>query len=100
MVTTMKTREDILGVLAREKPHLARRYPIHALALFGSYARGDQEPTSDVDLVVDVEPSVGLEFVTLAEELETLLGLPVDLVSRRAISPRHWQILEPELIYV
>ena len=96
----MKTREEILGVLAREKPHLVEHYPIHTLALFGSYARGDQGPTSDVDLVVDVEPSVGLEFVTLADELEALLGLPVDLVSRRAISPKHWKVLESELIYV
>ena len=96
----MKTRDEILGVLIREKPHLAARYPIHSLALFGSYARGDHGPTSDVDLVVDVEPTVGLEFVTLADELEALLGLPVDLVSRRAISPRHWKVLEPELIYV
>ena len=96
----MKTRDDVLRVLIREKPRLTRRYPIHALALFGSYARGEQQPTSDVDLVVDVEPSVGWEFVTLASELEALLGLPVDLVSRRAITPRHWKVLEPELIYV
>ena len=96
----MKTRDEILGVLAREKPRLAERYPIHSLALFGSYARGDQGPTSDVDLVVDVEPTVGLEFVTLADELEALLGVPVDLVSRRAISSRHWKVLEPDLIYV
>ena len=53
-----------------------------------------------MDLVVDVEPSVGLEFVTLADELEALLGVPVDLVSRRAISPKHWKVLESELIYV
>ncbi len=96
----MKTREQILGVLAKEMPQLARRYPIHSLALFGSYARGDFGPSSDVDLVVDVEPSVGLEFVTLADELEELLGVKVDLVSRRAISPRHWKVLESELIYV
>jgi predicted nucleotidyltransferase len=96
----MKTREDILKLLAREMPQLAKRYPIHTLALFGSYARGDHGATSDVDLVVDIEPSVGLEFVTLAEELEALLGLRVDLVSRRAITPRHWKVVEPELIYV
>ena len=96
----MKTRDDILMSLTREKLILTKRYPIHSLALFGSYARGDQGPASDVDVVVDVEPSVGLEFVTLAEELERLLGLPVDLVSRRAFSPRHWRIVEPELIYV
>ena len=52
------------------------------MALFGSYARGDQQSDSDVDILVDIDPSVGLEFVTLAEQIEQLLDLPVELVSR------------------
>jgi len=40
-----------------------------------------------VDILVDVDPTIGLGFVTLAERLEEVLGLPVDLVSRRAIKP-------------
>jgi predicted nucleotidyltransferase len=52
-----------------------------------SYARGDQRSGSDVDILVDIDPSVGLEFVALAEQIEQLLGLPVELVSRRASKP-------------
>lgn len=96
----MKTREDILSVLAREKASLQRRYPVHRLALFGSYARGEAQPDSDVDLLVEVDPSIGLRFVTLAEDLEGLLGLPVDLVSQRAIRPRQMAVITPELIDV
>ena len=70
------------------------------LALFGSYARGDQQPDSDVDILVDVDPSVGLEFVLLAEQIEQLIGLPVELVSRRAIKPSHMKYIESDLIYV
>ena len=95
-----RTREDILNVLSREKAKLQRRYPVHRLALFGSYARGEAQSDSDVDLLVEVDPSIGLRFVTLAEDLERLLGLPVDLVSQRAIRPNQMAILAPELIDV
>ena len=53
-----------------------------------------------MDILVDVDPSIGLEFVTLADTIEDLLGLPVDLVSRRAVKPRYWKYIEQELIYV
>jgi len=45
------------------------------MALFGSYARGDQQAGSDVDILVEVDPSIGLDFVTLAERIEKLLGV-------------------------
>ena len=96
----MKTREDILSVLSREKVSLQRRYPVHRMALFGSYARGEARSDSDVDLLVEVDPSIGLRFVTLAEDLERLLGLPVDLVSQRALKPNHLAFLTSELIDV
>ena len=96
----MKTREEILAVLAKRKPELARRFPLRRLALFGSYARGDQQPDSDVDVLVEVDPSIGLEFVSLADAIEEALGLPTDVVSRRAVSPRGWSVIEPELIDV
>ena len=96
----MKTREDVLSVLVREKPRLQRRYPVRRLALFGSYARGEPQPDSDVDLLVEVDPSIGLRFVTLAEDLEELLGLRVDLISQGALRPNQMAVLAPELIDV
>jgi uncharacterized protein len=96
----MKTRDDILSTLAQSKPELASRFKVRQLALFGSYARGDQQADSDVDILVDVDPHIGLGFVTLAETIERLLGVHVDLISRRAITPSNWTLIEPELIYV
>ena len=94
----VSTRDDILLMLRQEKVDLCRRYPIHRIALFGSWARGEETPASDVDILVDVAPSIGWNFVSLAEELEQLLGLKVDLVSTRAIRPALWAEIEPELI--
>ena len=46
------------------------------------------------------EPSIGLDFVTLADKLEELIGHKIDLVSRRAIKPLLWKKIERELIDV
>jgi len=95
-----KDRDEIINLLTQYKPELQTRFKVRHLALFGSYARGDQQPDSDVDILVDVDPSIGLEFVSLAEQIEQLLGVRVELVSQRAIKPRHMKFIEQELIYV
>jgi len=96
----VKDTEEILSLLAREKPGLVRRFGIRRLAVFGSYARGEQREGSDVDILVEVDPSIGLRFVDLAEEIESLLGVRADVVSRRAIKPRNWKWIERERIDV
>jgi len=96
----MKTRDEILNILAKNKPELERIFKVKKLALFGSYARGEQCADSDVDILVDVDPAIGLEFVTLADTMEKLLGLPVDVVSQRAIKLRALKFIEQEIIYV
>jgi len=92
-------REEILSRLRESKRSLQAEFPLKRIALFGSYARATQiSGQSDIDILVDVDPSIGLAFVTLAERLEQLLGTRVDLVSRRAIKPSLWKLIEPELI--
>ncbi len=81
-------------------PILRREFPLKSMAVFGSVARGEATPDSDVDILVDVDPSIGLGFVTLAERLEKDLGRKVDLVSRRALRPSLWKQIEPELVHV
>ncbi len=81
-------------------PQLQREFGVRRLAVFGSYARGDQREDSDVDVLVEVDPSIGLRFVDLADRIESLLGMRTDVVSRRAISPSHWALIERELVDV
>ena len=64
----MKSRDEILEQLQAVKPALQQEFPLRRLALFGSWARNEQTENSDVDLLVEVDPSIG--FVTLAERLE------------------------------
>lgn len=92
-------RQQILERLRDSKAGLQAEFPLNRLALFGSCAQGTERPgESDIDILVDVEPSIGLRFVALAERLEAILGAKVDLVSRRAIKPSLWQKIEPQLI--
>jgi hypothetical protein len=81
-------------------PRLFARYKLRRLGIFGSYARGEQTERSDIDLLVEIDPSIGMEFVDLARELEILLGEPVDVVSTRAIKPRNRRTVEEDLIDV
>ena len=70
---------------------LCRRYGVHELAVFGSAARGDMRPDSDIDILVEFQSNarVGLvKFASLVEELESLLGRRVDLVTKGGLKPR------------
>jgi hypothetical protein len=97
---TLPSRDEIVARLASFLPELEGRFGVRSLALFGSYATGVATETSDVDLLVDVDAMIGLEFVTLANVIETELGLPVDLVSVRAVKPRYREEIERDLVYV
>ena len=82
------------------KPALQQEFPLHRMALFGSWARNEQTEKSDVDILVDVDPSIGLRFVTLAERLEALLEQHVDVVSSRAVKPNLLKQIQAESIDV
>lgn len=84
------TMTDLLRAVDREKlTELCRRHGIRRLAVFGSAARGELRPDSDVDLLVEFEPGrpVGLRFVTVADDLTDLLGRTVDLNTAGFLSP-------------
>ena len=67
----------------------AGRGRVHRVAVFGSVARGEARPDSDLDLLVDFEPGASLlDHVGLFQDLEELLGVGVGVVSRSALKPR------------
>ena len=96
----MNSAKEITGILAHYRPQLVTRYPIRRLAMFGSYARNEATPGSDVDILVEFSEPVGLQFFELARELEQILQKPVDLVSRYGIKPAYYSAIEPDLIDV
>lgn len=79
---------------------MEKKYPISELALFGSYARGDNHEKSDIDILVDFNGRIGIEFISLAHDLEDILNSKVDLVSRKGIKPKYLPFVEKDLIHV
>ena len=76
-------KTEILKTLSSSR-RLFQEYGVKSIRLFGSYARDEGTPESDVDLLVEFEPSasVGLfEFVRLQQELSDLLGCRVDMAT-------------------
>ena len=98
----MPTLEAIRTLIADHQDELRRRYGVRVVGIFGSYARGEAGPGSDVDLLVELERPVGWEIVDVKDYLESLLELPVDLVTRGALrrKPRLKELIEEDLVRV
>jgi predicted nucleotidyltransferase len=84
----MQDVEDIKRILLQHKTELKKRFRVKTIGVFGSYVRGEQKRQSDVDVLVEFEEPVGLfEFMDLEMYLTDLLGVKVDLVSKKALKP-------------
>lgn len=76
------------------------KYHLRSIGIFGSFTRPDFSEDSDIDILVEFDQPVGIEFIDLAEELEDLLKIKVDLVSKKGIKPRYLKEIQKDLIYV
>ncbi len=96
----MKSLEEIKDILQKNKAGLKEKYLIDSIAIFGSYARQEATRESDLDVVVEVDGKIGSRFIDLAIELEEILGLKVDLVSRNGIREKYFERIQSDLLYV
>ena len=96
----MEQLSEIKQVLQQLKPELSRRFHVQSLGLFGSVVRDDFSPTSDIDIIVDFDQPVGIEFIDLADYIEQRLQKKVDLVSRRGVKDKYFKAIEREIVYV
>jgi predicted nucleotidyltransferase len=86
--TESLTLNQLLPRLQASLPDLIVRYQIASLGVFGSYVRGEEQPDSDLDLLVEFrEPPSLFGFIRLENELSALLGVKVDLVMKSALKP-------------
>jgi uncharacterized protein len=95
----VKTAQQIQQQLSNLKPTLIKRFSVSSIGLFGSYARNEQNEDSDIDILVDFNKPVGIEFVDLAEFLEESLKAKVDLVSLNGIKPKYLSAIKSEIVY-
>ncbi len=96
----MKTLNDIREILKQQKEFLQKKYKIKEISIFGSYVRGKQTYTSDIDILVDFyETPDLLTFLEIERFLEELLGVKVDLVRKPALRKEIYdQVLQEVVI--
>ncbi|MCD6238949.1 MAG: nucleotidyltransferase family protein [Thermotogae bacterium] len=95
--------KDIMNILKGCKEEFKKRYGVKEIGIFGSYVRGEQKETSDVDILVEFEPNARislLDFVKLEDYISDLLGIKVDLVEKSALKPRIGKHILREAIYL
>lgn len=96
----MTTLASVKQTLRELKPELHNKYGVSSIGLFGSIVRDDFTSDSDIDIVVDFDRPIGIEFVHLADYLEEKLNRPVDLASYHGIKPGYLAVIEPQIQYV
>ena len=80
-----------LDEIAERIAPVAKKYNIPKVYIFGSYARGEANPDSDVDLMIEVGNLRGLEVIGVLEEFKNALNKPVDLITTRSLTQERAQ---------
>ena len=94
-------REQAIATLRAHEPDLRERGVLHA-ALFGSVARGEAHPDSDLDIVIDIDPEahVGVwGYAGLTAYIAALFPVPVDVADREGLKPLVRPTVERDAVY-
>jgi hypothetical protein len=98
----MKSRDQILAFLKQNKILFRDRYHIIRIGLFGSYARGDQNVNSDIDLLVEFEDNTQDLYdlkLQLKDFFQKNLGIEIDIGREKYIKPRIKKSILKETVY-
>jgi len=96
-------RQQVIDYIHSNRGRLQSEYHVRRIALIGSFAREEQRPESDVDLLLDLEPDtpdIHQIKLRLRTELEAAFGRPVELASERYLKPYYRDDILREAIYV
>jgi predicted nucleotidyltransferase len=98
----MNKQRDIQAILQKQKNYLEERFKVDEIAIFGSYARGNQRDDSDIDIMVDFKEGYKTfdNYMDLKFYLEELLGKKVDLVIKSAMKSRLKPFIIDDAIFI
>lgn len=100
-MTKKKNLQEIRDALETQKPFLKEKYKVKDIGVFGSYVRGEEKSSSDLDVLVEFNGRIGFfKFLELEEYLQELLEVKVDLVSRKALKPRIGRYILQEVVMI
>jgi predicted nucleotidyltransferase len=84
----MLSRQDIEHKIKLLKPELSSKFHVRRIGYFGSFATGNQNEQSDLDLLVEFSEPIGWNFFSLEKYLENSFGIPIDLVTENSLKER------------
>ena len=97
----MKSLDEIKEIIDVHKDELRKEYGLKEIGVFGSYVRGAQRADSDLDILIEFEKPVGfVKFLRLENRLSDLLGVRVEMVTKKALKPFIGKRILQEVIYV
>ena len=97
----MKTLEEIKEVLQKHREEFREQYGLKEIGIFGSYVKGEQKESSDIDMLIELEKPIGfVRFMRLENALSQLLGVRVEMVTRKALKPHIGKRILQEVKYV
>ena len=97
-----RRKSPLIGKLARAVPAIRTQYGVTKIGIFGSFARGEQTRTSDVDILVEFSEGYATlrNFVGLSDHLEQILSRKIDLLTVGAIDKYIRPYIEAEVIWL
>ena len=96
----MLSTTEIESKLQEIKPVLTEKFHVSKIGYFGSFAKGQQTDSSDLDLVVEFSQPVGWAFFTLEGFLEQSFGLSVDLITKNGLKDRIKESILNQVKYI
>jgi predicted nucleotidyltransferase len=93
------TSINVVQKIASMRLELSERFTVTRIGVFGSFARGEAGPESDVDILVELTDPTFDHYMDLKFRLEDVLKRPVDLVMADTVKPRLKPIIDQEVVY-
>jgi uncharacterized protein len=88
-----------LDILKKNENEIKERYSVAKIGVFGSYVRGEETTSSDIDILVEFDKPTLHNFMGLVFYLEELFGKEVHLVTNNALSPYMRPVVENEVVW-
>lgn len=94
-------KNQIISSIKAEKPYLLKQFGVEEIAIFGSYARDEQQEDSDVDILVSTKIKTLNNYFSLLDYLESKIQKKIDLVTKhKRLSDRFSKLISKDMIYV